>query len=108
MRLAVLYGPRRSELLALRWDVIGVIGRTVRIDEGLVPLGNGILWSQTKNARSRRVIAFDTTTADRLARHRREQLEERLLTGAAWQIHNLLVGAKLGKPVQPRFVGADR
>jgi integrase len=36
LRLAVLYGVRRSELLALRWSDLDLRKRTVRVDEGLV------------------------------------------------------------------------
>ena len=35
-RLAVLYGLRRSELLALRWDDFKAKDGTIRVDEGLV------------------------------------------------------------------------
>jgi integrase len=102
LRLAVLYGLRRSELLALKWDDIDVAGRTVRIDEGLVDYGLNLVWTTTKNAHSRRTIPIDATTADRLARHRREQLEERLLAGGAWEDHDLVVCTKLGRPIIPR------
>ena len=53
-RLAVLYGLRRSELLALRWDDVDARAGTIRIDEGLVPIGKGVEWSPGKTARSRR------------------------------------------------------
>ncbi|MFN0027292.1 MAG: tyrosine-type recombinase/integrase [Acidimicrobiales bacterium] len=48
LRLAVLYGPRRSELLALRWDDIDGTASTVTIDEGLVKLRGGYVWTQGK------------------------------------------------------------
>jgi integrase len=64
LRLAVLYGLRRSELLALKWDDIDVVGRTVRIDEGLVDAGPNLVWPTTKNAHSRRTIPIDATTAE--------------------------------------------
>ena len=69
--------------LALKWDDIDVVGRTVRIDEGLVDDGPNLVWTTTKNAHSRRTIPVDAATADRLAGHRREQLEERLLAGGS-------------------------
>jgi integrase len=102
LRLAVLYGLRRSELLALKWDDLDVAAKTIRIDEGLVNAGRTLVWTGTKNAHSRRTIPIDATTAERLVRHRREQLEERLLAGPAWMDHDLVVCTKLGKPVFPR------
>ena len=54
-RLGVLYGRRRSEALALRWDDFDPAGRTLRIDEGLVAVRRGAAWTNAKNEPSRRV-----------------------------------------------------
>ena len=54
-RLGVLYGLRRSEALALRWDDFDPAGRTLRIDEGLVAVRRGAAWTNAKNEPSRRV-----------------------------------------------------
>ena len=79
----MLYGLRRSEALALRWDDVDSAAGTLRIDEGLVAVSKGAVWTEAKNARSRRVIPLDDETLRTLARHRRrEQAEERLLAGA--------------------------
>ena len=48
-RLGVLYGLRRSEVLALRWDDFDPAGRTLRIDEGLVAVRRGAAWTNAKN-----------------------------------------------------------
>ena len=101
-RVAVLYGLRRSELLALRWDDVDIAGGTLRIDEGLVPVSKGAVWTSAKNARSRRVIPLDPTTLDALARRRGEQAIERLVAGSDWVDHNLILTTRLGKPVMPR------
>lgn len=101
-RLAVLYGPRRSELLALRWDDIGVDARTVTIDEGLVGLKDGVAWTDGKTARSRRTIPVDERTARLFAQRRVEQLEERLLAGPVWEDLDLVVTTRTGGLVLPR------
>jgi integrase len=80
-RLCVLYGLRRSEVLALRWDDVDWDGRTVRVDEGLIEVRTGIAWSDGKTARSRRVIPADPVTMRFLLTRRRQQAEERLLAG---------------------------
>lgn len=36
-RLGVLYGLRRSEVLALRWDDLDTAAKTLRVDQSLVP-----------------------------------------------------------------------
>jgi integrase len=101
-RLGVLYGLRRSEVLALRWDDLDLQGETLRIDEGLVAINDGIAWTEGKSERSRRKIPLDPETLALLRRRRREQNEERLVTGAAWEDHDLIVATKHGRPVVPR------
>lgn len=53
LRLGVLYGLRRSEALALRWDDLDTEAGTIRVDEGLVPVNKGTVWTDTKTHRSR-------------------------------------------------------
>ncbi len=59
LRVAVLYGLRRSELLALKWDDIDLDRRTITIDEGLVEVHGRPVWTEGKNARSRRTFGID-------------------------------------------------
>ena len=61
-RLNVLYGLRRSELLALKWDDFDDEAGTLRIDESLVAVRFGASWSNAKNERSRRTIPLDDET----------------------------------------------
>jgi integrase len=101
-RLGVLYGLRRSEALALKWNDLDTKKRTLRIDEGLVAVRKGAVWSQAKNARSRRVIPLDDETVRALARHRKAQAEERLVAGPKWEDHDLIIATHVGRPVMPR------
>jgi integrase len=102
-RISVLYGLRRSEVLALRWDDADLAGAALRIDEGLVPLNSGAVeWTPAKNARSRRTIALDPDTVRALALRRRAQAEERLLAGPAWSDQDLVFTTRLGEAVLPR------
>ncbi len=55
-QLGVLYGLRRSEVLALRWDDFDPKGRTLRIDESLVAVNRGAVLGDAKNVRSRRLV----------------------------------------------------
>jgi integrase len=101
-RLGVLYGLRRSEALALKWNDLDTRKRTLRIDEGLVAVSKGAVWSQAKNARSRRVVPLDDETGRALARHRKAQAEERLVAGPKWEDHDLIIATHVGRPVMPR------
>jgi hypothetical protein len=101
-RLGVLYGLRRSEALALKWNDLDTVKETLRIDEGLVAVRTGAAWSRAKNARSRRVIPLDDETVRALARHPTEQAEERLAAGPKWEDHDLIIATHVGRPVMPR------
>jgi integrase len=101
-RIAILYGLRRSELLALRWDDVDARTRRLRIDEGLIAVGNTAVWTETKNARSRRHIPLDDDTVKALDRHRRQQAAERLVAGPAWTDNDLVLATRTGNVVVPR------
>ena len=102
LRLAVLYGPRRSELIGLRWADIDLKKMTVRIERGLVAVSDGPTWSDGKNSRSRRIIPIDPDMAKSLAAHRRFQAEERLAAGKSWEDNDLVVATRNGRHVSPR------
>ena len=101
-RLGLLYGLRRSEVLALRWSDVDTVKGTLRIDEGLVAVNRGVVWSEAKNARSRRVIPLDSETLRDLARRRKQQAQDRLLAGSKWEDHDLIISTHAGGPVMPR------
>ena len=102
IRLAALYGLRRSELIGLQWADINLKAMTVRIERGLVRVSDGPIWSDGKNSRSRRVIPIDPDMAKALAAHRRFQAEERLAAGESWQDNHLVVATRDGRHVSPR------
>ena len=101
-RLNVLYGLRRSELLALKWDDFDDEAGTLRIDESLVAVRFGASWSNAKNERSRRTIPLDDETLRVLARRRAEQAAERLAAGSEWEDNDLIIATRQGGLVLPR------
>ena len=101
-QLGVLYGLRRSEMLALRWDDLDIGGRTLRIDESLVAVNRGAVLGDAKNARSRRLVPLSTETVRALNRRRAEQAEERLLAGPDWEDNDLIISTRNGRHVLPR------
>ncbi|CAN5732048.1 hypothetical protein BH18ACT2_BH18ACT2_21350 [soil metagenome] len=78
-------------MLALHWDDLDMEARTLRIDQSLVAVAKGASWGDAKNERSRRRIPLDDETLRVLKRRRAEQAIERLLAGAAWQNHDLIM-----------------
>ena len=101
-RIGVLYGLRRSEVLALRWDDVDTKASTLRIDESLVATNTGAAWSNAKNERSRRTIPIDDDTMRVFAKRRAEQAAERLAAGSEWEDNNLIITTRLGGLVLPR------
>jgi integrase len=101
-RLGVLYGLRRSEVLALRWDDVDTDAKTLRVDQSLVAVNKGAAWSDAKNERSRRRIPLDNETLRVLSHRRAEQATERLLAGPAWVNEDLIIATRQGQLVLPR------
>jgi integrase len=101
-RIGVLYGLRRSEALALRWDDLDLAKATLRIDEGLIAVNKRSAWSDAKNTRSRRIIPIDDDTLRAFARRRAEQEDERLAAGRRWEGEDLVSTTRTGRPLIPR------
>ena len=101
-QLGVLYGLRRSEVLALRWDDFDPKGRTLRIDESLVAVNRGAVLGDAKNVRSRRLVPLSDDGVRALKRRRTEQAEERLLAGGEWEDNDLIIATRQGRLVLPR------
>jgi integrase len=101
-RLAVLYGLRRSELLALTWADLDLDAGTVNIDKALVEVKGGVVQTPGKTRRSRRTVPVDTDTARMLSAHRARQNTERLALGGAWTDLDLVVCTATGTAVHPR------
>jgi integrase len=101
LRLAALYGLRRSELLGLAWSAVDLKRSTVRIEQALIEVHGRPEWSDGKNARSRRTIPIDASTVAALKEHRKFQNEERLAAGPHWSDHDLVVATRAGMPVSP-------
>ena len=101
-RVGVLYGLRRSEILALRWDDLDTEVGTLRIDESLVATRTGAAWSNAKNERSRRIIPLDEETLREFARRRAAQAAERLAAGELWEDEDLIITTRVGRLVLPR------
>jgi integrase len=101
IRLTLLYGLRRSELLGLSWSTVDVKQGTVRIERGLIEVHGRPTWSEGKSARSRRTFSVDPSMIKALAAHRRFQAEERLAAGNRWVDNNPRRRPKTGTPVSP-------
>ena len=101
-RVSLLYGLRRSKMLALKWKNLEVSAGTLKIEESIVATRTGAEWGNAKNERSRRTIPIDDETMRAFARRRAEQAAEPLVAGEEWEDNDLIVATRSGPLVLPR------
>ena len=79
-------GMRRGEVAGLAWNDVDLLAAQVRITRTLGVVQNKPTWKpRPKSAAGERLMALDPMTTQALREHRKQQNEERLLVGAAWQ-----------------------
>ena len=102
VRLAVLTGMRRGELLGLRWSDVDLEAAEIHVQQTAQRLtGQGIVYRQPKTRLSRRAIALSPAAVAELRSHRKRQVEARLLAGPAYQDVGLVFATGIGTPIEP-------
>ncbi len=105
-RLAAYTGARRGELLYLRWSVLDLDAAEVTFGGSTAVVRGQRVEGTTKGGRSR-TVSLDRDTVAILREHRRQQAEERLAAGSAWNDNGGLVfTTRWGEPLYPDTVTA--
>lgn len=91
---------REGELLGLRWQDVDLDAGVTHIRHTLQRVNGAFQLSETKSAKSRRVIALGSIALEALRHHRAAQNEERLKVGPYWEDRDLVFTNELGKPVE--------
>jgi integrase len=105
-RLAAYTGARRGELLYLRWDAVDLNTAEVTFGGSTAVVRGQRVEGTTKGGRSR-TVSLDRETVAVLREHRRQQSEERLAAGSAWNDNRGLVfTSRWGEPLYPDTVTA--
>jgi integrase len=105
-RLAAYTGARRGELLYLRWSAVDLDAAEVTFGGSTAVVRGQRVEGTTKGGRSR-TISLDRDTAAILREHRRQQTEERLVAGSAWNdTSGLVFTSRWGEPLYPATVTA--
>lgn len=100
--LALATGMRRAEILGLMWDDIDLQKGIIKISRNLVyTKEKGIMFTETKTAKSKRLIPIPQEVRTRLLEHKEEQDTEKDMFGEAY-INSGLVFSKVGQPILPR------
>ena len=100
--LLVNSGLRRGEALALHWSDIDFGAKLLRVRGTLARVDGELVVTETKTAKSRRVIPLSPTAEKVLRDMRTKQMAERLRAGAMWQPTPYAFTTELGEPCDPR------
>jgi integrase len=102
VRLALLTGMRRGELIGLRWGDVDLDGATIHVQQTAQRIaGQGIVFRQPKTRLSRRSVALSSEAVTVLRQHRRRQAEARFLAGPAYEDRDVVFASGLGTPIEP-------
>jgi len=105
-RLAAYTGARRGELLYLRWPAVDLDAAEVTFSGSTAVVRSQRVEGTTKGRRSR-TVSLDRDTVTVLREHQRQQAEERLAAGTAWNdTGGLVFTSRWGEPLYPDTVTA--
>jgi integrase len=107
LAVAASTGLRRGELLALRWSEVDLDGGSLRVTASLQRAGADLVFLPPKTDRGRRTVGLPPATVALLRRHRKEQLERRVLLGEAWQDFDLVIERGDGGAFPPDSLPRD-
>ncbi|MFC1894310.1 site-specific integrase, partial [Chloroflexota bacterium] len=84
-------GMRRSELLALRWSEVDLLGYEAYVTRSLHQLKDGsLVYGAPKSAKSRRMVSLTPDNASVLREYREKQAAERLMLGIPLEDDDLI------------------
>lgn len=102
---ALFTGMRRSELLALRWSDVDLLLCQLSVSRTIHSLHKGgIIFSQPKTDKGRRMVALSPSTAIELQEHQAQQEKTRQLLGMTLSDDDLIFSQVDGKPLLPDSV----
>lgn len=101
LHLAVTTGLRMGEIIGLKWEDLELNSATLKVQRQVQRVtGRGLVFSQPKSAKSRRVIILGSTTIEKLKLHYHQQHWSRLIAGERWEENDLIFPNTVGKPME--------
>lgn len=98
-----LYGLRRSEVTALRWDGYDRKAKTLTVERARVLVAGEIVEKTPKSANSVRALPLDDATVLALDELRKRQMAEGIAAAPAYRASGYVVTDELGAPVHPEW-----
>ena len=102
VRLLLLTGLRRGELLALRWSDVDLERAEATVRGSLVRQGGALVVSTPKTAGSRRTVALSPSAVALLKAQKSAQAADKLKAANIWEDSGLIFTTETGAPVDPR------
>ena len=102
--LVALRGLRRGEAVGLPWDNVDRDHGRLTVTQQLTANGTALAVSAPKSQASHRVVALDPHTVAVLRAHARQQREDRLRAGHAWQHTGYVFTRRDGTALRPNSV----
>ncbi len=103
--LALTTGMRRGEILALKWQDVSFIEKTIQVRRTFTRTPESrYVEAETKTKKSRRSIVLPQIVIDVLIQHRVHQAKARSEAGEHWQERDLVFCTSLGTPLNPNKV----
>jgi integrase len=108
--LALAYGMRRGEVLALRWSALDWDTGTVQVTHSVQRIKSRderpahrtqLIVGDLKTPRSRRSLALTPEILAKLQQHHTQQAEHRMAVGPAWRDYGLIFASDTGAPLDP-------
>lgn len=101
INLCLALGLRRGELLALKWEDINFKEGTIHIRRNLVRAGNKLVLKEPKSETSNRLLKLSPTLLKMLKKHRKKQLELKMLLGELFEDNNFVFTKNNGELINP-------
>ena len=98
-----LYGLRRGEVTALRWDGYDRKAKTLTVSRNRVLVAGEIIEKAPKSRASVRVLPLDDAVVAALDELRKRQMAEGAAAAPAYEASGYVVTDELGRPVHPEW-----
>ena len=105
--VALATGMRRGELLGLRWRDVDFVQGVLCVRQTVGALRGKPEIKPPKTKSSIRDVPVPAEVMAALREHRRQQNEQRLALGPAWEDHDLVFAAGNGRPIYPDNLKRD-
>lgn len=104
VKLAALYGLRRSELLGLQWDSVDFENRTLTVKHTVSRVTQSVAKDKTKNASSYRSFPLTEEAEAVFRTAKKQEAENRRLLGRAYRENPYIFKWPDGTPFTPGYV----